>query len=258
MSLWTNVRGQGTDLVLLHGWGLSSDIWGDFADRLSERYRVTRVDLPGLGRSAPAGDMSLETVVESLLAVAPERAHWVGWSLGGQLALAVAAKVPERVASLSLIAANPCFVAREGWPCAMAAEVFGAFAESLVGNEAKTLQRFAALQTRGSVSARDELKQLKAVIADARPQALAAALQLLEADLRTALVGLNCPAQLLLGREDQLVPVALADEALRLNAQLRIQIIEQSAHLPFISHADTVLTRLMSLIEYWDDAHAAG
>lgn len=258
MSLWAHARGQGPDLVLLHGWGLSSAVWGDFADRLAERYRVTLIDLPGLGRSVPIGAMSPTEVVAALLDTTPKSAHWIGWSLGGQLALAVAEQAPERVKSLSLIAANPCFVARENWSCAMAPEVFSAFVESLADNEAKTLQRFAALQTRGSVSARDELKRLKAVIADAKPQALAAALRLLETDQRTALADLNGPAQLILGAEDQLVPVALAEKASALNARLDICVIEQSAHLPFVSHPDEVWTRLESLIQQADGTDAAG
>ncbi len=254
MSLWTETRGSGLDLVLLHGWGLSSAIWGDFADRLAERYRVTLIDLPGLGRSASAGDMSLDATVRALLDAAPECAHWLGWSLGGQLALAVAEQAPERVKSLSLIAANPCFVARDGWSCAMAPEVFNAFVESLAENEAKTLQRFAALQTGGSATARDELKRLKSVMALAEPQALASALMLLESDLRPALAGLNCPAQLILGAEDQLVPQTLAAEARALNARLNAQVLEQSAHLPFISHADAVLASIQRQLDGVDAA----
>ncbi len=258
MSLWSETRGSGPDLVLLHGWGLSSEIWGDCADRMAERHRVTLIDLPGLGRSAPAGDMSLDAAVAALLEAAPESAHWVGWSLGGQLALAVAERAPERVKSLSLIAANPCFVARDDWPCAMAPEVFNAFVASLADNAARTLQRFAALQTRGSASARDELKRLKSVIASAEPQALALALMLLESDLRPALAGLSCPAQLILGAEDQLVPQALAAEAKALNNRLKVQVLEQSAHLPFISHADEVLIMLNAQVRQVDGADAAG
>ncbi len=254
MNLWHDTCGNGPDLVLLHGWGLSSDIWGEFADRLAERFRVTLIDLPGLGRSVPAGDMSLAAAVDALLQVAPERAHWVGWSLGGQLVLALTERAPERVKSLSLIAANPCFVARDDWSCAMAPEVFNAFVESLADNEVKTLQRFAALQTRGSATARDELKRLKSVIVSAEPQALAPALMLLESDMRPALATLGCPAQLILGAEDQLVPQALAAEVQHLNNNLSVEVLEQGAHLPFISHADRVLASIQRQVDATDAA----
>ncbi|MBA4501456.1 pimeloyl-ACP methyl ester esterase BioH [Marinobacterium marinum] len=257
MSLWRETRGSGPDLVLLHGWGLSSGIWGAFAERLTAHYRVTLIDLPGLGRSAPAGDMSLMAVVDALLDRAPEAAHWLGWSLGGQLALAVAERAPERVRSLSLIAANPCFVARDDWPCAMVPEVYDAFVASLDGNETRTLQRFTALQTRGSTTARDELKRLKSVLAAAEPQALAPALRLLESDLRPALAGLNIPLQLILGAADQLVPVELATRAEGVNSRLVVHILEQSAHLPFVSHSEDVLIMLNALISEVDSVDAA-
>jgi len=44
--------GSGPDLVLLHGWGMHGGVWGDFALRLAERYRVHVIDLPGHGFSA--------------------------------------------------------------------------------------------------------------------------------------------------------------------------------------------------------------
>ena len=256
MSLWHETRGSGPDLVLLHGWGLSSDIWGEFAENLAEHYRVMLLDLPGLGRSAPAGDMSTDSVVEALLEATPEQAHWVGWSLGGQLALACAERAPDRVKSLSLIAANPCFVARDGWSCAMAPGVFNAFVTSLEDNAAKTLQRFAALQTRGSATARDELKRLKSVISVSEPQALAPALMLLESDLRPGLGGLACPAQLILGAEDQLIPASLSEQARIVNPHLRVNVLEQGAHLPFVSHVEEVLIMLAALVRQVDGVDA--
>jgi len=248
MNLWTHTLGRGPDLVLLHGWGLNSDIWGHFAEALAASFRVTLIDLPGLGRSETLQDMTLPAVTAALLTAAPAgSAHWLGWSLGGQLALAVAEQAPERVLSLSLIAANPCFVCRDDWSCGMEQSQFNAFAESLEQDVRKTLNRFAVLQTQGSRAARAELKQLKAAMNPVGPEGLAAALQLLKSDLRPALAGLNCPAQLILGAEDPLVPRAMASHAQALNPQLCVQVLEQSAHLPFISHEEQVLNRVAAL-----------
>lgn len=248
MNLWTHTLGRGPDLVLLHGWGVNSDIWGHFAETLAASFRVTLIDLPGLGRSEALQDMTLPAVTAALLAAAPAgSAHWLGWSLGGQLALAVAEQAPGRMLSLSLIAANPCFVRRDDWPCGMAQSQFNAFAESLGQDLRKTLNRFALLQTRGSRAARAELKQLKTAMNPAGPEGLAAALQLLKSDLRPALAGLSCPAQLILGAEDPLVPRSLELQARVLNPQLDVKVLEQSAHLPFISHEEQVLNRVAAL-----------
>ena len=248
MSLWTQTLGAGPDLVLLHGWGLNSDIWGHFAESLARSFRVTLIDLPGLGRSEPLQEMSLSAVTDALLAAAPAGGcHWLGWSLGGQLALAVAERAPERVSSLTLVAANPCFVAREDWSCGMTQNQFNTFAESLAQDVGKTLSRFAVLQTQGSRTARAELKQLKAAMNHTTPEELAAALALLESDLRPALAALGCPAQLILGAEDPLVPRTLASRARALNQQLHVEVLAQSAHLPFISHGEQVATRVTDL-----------
>jgi pimeloyl-[acyl-carrier protein] methyl ester esterase len=81
---------------------------------------------------------------------------------------------------------------------------------------------------------------------------------LLESDLRSALATLNCPAQLILGAEDQLVPVGLAKQVQALNPKLKVNVLAQSAHLPFISHADEALNMLNALVRQVDGADAAG
>ena len=45
MTLYVEKRGErGPELVLLHGWGLSSDIWQPLVDQLAERYRLTLIE----------------------------------------------------------------------------------------------------------------------------------------------------------------------------------------------------------------------
>jgi pimeloyl-[acyl-carrier protein] methyl ester esterase len=61
-----------------------------------------------------------------------------------------------------------------------------------------------------------------------------------------------------LGAEDQLVPVELASRVRELNPRVSTQVMEQSAHLPFVSHADEVLIMLNALVRQVDDADAAG
>jgi pimeloyl-[acyl-carrier protein] methyl ester esterase len=133
----------------------------------------------------------------------------------------------------------------------MAPALFDAFLAALASQQGRTLQRFAALQTRGSATAREELRRLKAVLSATEPRAPAPALKLLRADLRAALAALACPAQLLLGRADQLVP---AGPARALNHRLTVQLLEHSAHLPFVSQADAVVTALIRQVSAADAA----
>ena len=85
---------EAQDIVLIHGWGLHAIVFDDIVPALLERFRVTVVDLPGMGQSPmPNGDYTLDFLADEVLAIMPERAHVLGWSLGGLFALWLAGRV---------------------------------------------------------------------------------------------------------------------------------------------------------------------
>jgi pimeloyl-ACP methyl ester carboxylesterase len=95
-------------VLLLHGLGSSGDDWAPQVDALGDRYRVLTVDLPGHHRSArPRGSLSvarMAAAVDALLRrLAIDRAHVVGLSLGGCVALTLALAAPPRVRSLVIV-----------------------------------------------------------------------------------------------------------------------------------------------------------
>jgi pyruvate dehydrogenase E2 component (dihydrolipoamide acetyltransferase) len=102
--------GQDGDVVLLvHGYGGDRNSWLFLQEPLAARHRVYALDLPGHGTSSKdVGDGSvgmLAGVVLGVLdAIGAERAHLVGHSLGGAVAVAAAARDPGRISSLTLIA----------------------------------------------------------------------------------------------------------------------------------------------------------
>ncbi|GGO88918.1 pimeloyl-[acyl-carrier protein] methyl ester esterase [Marinobacterium nitratireducens] len=229
----------GPTLVLLHGWGLGSDVWAPLLEPLQPHFEILRFDLPGLGRSAEfPTPYRLESVAAAVLEQVPESAIWLGWSLGGLVAAEAARQAPHRVRGLVTVASNPCFVARADWPCAMAPEVFDDFVARLDADPARTLGSFAMLQTQGALGARASLRLLKTLIASLEPSALAPALQLLAEDRRETLAQLELPMLHVFGAEDRLVPAAIVE---RLGAQLphaSLRCYEGAGHLPFHSHAD--------------------
>ncbi len=254
MKLNSLTTGAGPDLVLLHGWGMNRAVWGGLPERLAQHYRVTVLELPGHGESDyhPACS-SLDPWVEACLAAAPERAAWIGWSLGGQLALHAALKQPERVPVLTVMAGTPRFVQGEGWPHAMAEETLRRFAADLVTDHRQTLERFLALQVRGDSEARAVLRTLRRDLFDRPdpvPAALQAGLDLLQGvDLRAQLPALECPVLWLLGARDTLVPVAVAGEMKRLLPQAQIEVVPKAAHAPFLSHPGQCFAALHAFLE---------
>jgi 3-oxoadipate enol-lactonase len=96
--------GEGHPVVLIHGFGLDAGMWDAQWEAFAQRHRVIRYDLRGYGASTlPEGPYSH---VDDLLALidflGANPAHLVGLSLGGRVALRVAAQHPEAVRSLTL------------------------------------------------------------------------------------------------------------------------------------------------------------
>jgi pimeloyl-ACP methyl ester carboxylesterase len=116
----TLTMGEGPDVVLLHGLGSSKASFMDTAAALSRQgYRVHAVDLPGFGASSKAPAVYgpryfARNVVEAMDALGIERAHLVGNSMGGRVALEVGLEHPDRVGSLVLLCPAVSFV-RRGW-----------------------------------------------------------------------------------------------------------------------------------------------
>ncbi len=101
-------KGEGTPLVLIHGYTSSTYTWKDQFAELAKQYRVIALDLKGFGFSGkPDGDYSRraqgEVVARLLDKLNIERAWLVGNSMGGETALNVAADHPEKVLGLVLI-----------------------------------------------------------------------------------------------------------------------------------------------------------
>ncbi|MBU5567469.1 alpha/beta fold hydrolase, partial [Escherichia sp. S69_ASV_4] len=83
-NIWWQTKGQGNvHLVLLHGWGLNAEVWRCIDEELSSHFTLHLVDLPGFGRSRGFGALSLADMAEAVLQQAPDKAIWLGWSLGG-------------------------------------------------------------------------------------------------------------------------------------------------------------------------------
>lgn len=241
MSLHVEQTGTGPDLVLLHGWGMNAAVWEGLPAAVCAGRRVSCIEIPGHGASSfEPGQNGLPAWADACLDSAPARAVWIGWSLGGLVALEAALRAPGRVAALVLITATPRFVQADDWPAATPAGTFAGFRDALLADPAATLDRFLALQVRGSDAARETLRTLRRELAlrpTADPKALAAGLRLLrEGDLRDRLSGLAGPILWLFGERDTLVPVAAAEAIAALAPTARHALVHGAGHAPFLSH----------------------
>jgi pimeloyl-[acyl-carrier protein] methyl ester esterase len=242
------VTGNGPDLVMLHGWGMHSGVWGEVADRLSARWCLHLVDLPGHGTSF---GMPLSPDLAELAAMIAGQlpvAHWIGWSMGGLISLQAAIDSPGQIKSLVLVATNPSFVTRAHWPEGVDECLFRDFARELKEDFRGTLNRFLLLETLGSDTARESLRRLKADLHDGHEpdvHSLRSGLSILQnTDYTGLLSGIRHKAFWLAGGRDKLVPPAAMHKAASLMSQGVYHRIAGAGHAPFIGHCDEFIRRL--------------
>ena len=236
------VHGQGPALVLIHGWAMHGGIFAPLLRELVRDFEVHLVDLPGHGLSAEREvDFDPVECARRLLDRVPP-ATWVGWSLGGLVALHAALESPARVRALALIASNPRFVLGDDWPLGVAHEVFTQFAAGLRGDWRRTLERFLALEAHGSYKAQNELRELKAHLFERGEPSLSVleqGLRVLDGtDLRARLSGLAMPNTWIAGRRDRLVPAGAMQWAANEAGGTYVEL--PTGHAPFLSHAADV------------------
>ncbi len=244
-----NDSASAPELVLLHGWAASAEIWRPGLPRLRELYNVTLIELPGHGRSAFQA-LSADQAIEALAELLPPRAIVLGWSLGGMLATRLAARYPEKVTALITVATNGRFVAQHDWPQAMASEQFEAFFQGLESAPDKTLRRFQALQAKGDSGEKALLKQLRAVNNLCHDSlGLQQGLDWLrELNNRAPLRDLACPALHLYGERDALVPPAAAEAVQELSTGAQVATLTGAAHLPFLSQPEVFWPRVVNFL----------
>lgn len=110
LALHVEQHGAGSPVLLLHGFAGSARTMRPLIDALAERHRVIAPDLPGHGRSDAPHDAAayawpalIRHLARLLDALDAPQAHVLGFSLGGRLALQLAARRPERVRTLCTI-----------------------------------------------------------------------------------------------------------------------------------------------------------
>lgn len=106
MNLFYKISGKGTPLVILHGLYGSLDNWMPISRKLAGSFQVIAVDLRNHGASPHDNHHSYDDMVTDLAwlfhELEIEKAHLLGHSMGGKVAIAFAADYPEKVLSLTV------------------------------------------------------------------------------------------------------------------------------------------------------------
>lgn len=237
--------GRGPPLLLIHGSGPGVSAWANWRlnlPALAERFRVVAPDMVGFGfTDRPAGisygmDTWVRHAVGVLDALGIERAHVVGNSFGGALAIALAARHPDRVNRLVLMGSvgvpfpiTPALDAVWGYTPSVEQmrrllDVF-AYDRSLVSDE------LAVLRHRASV--RPGVQEAYAAMFPAPRQRWVDAMT----TPAEAIAAIDREALVIHGRDDQVIPLANAHRLLELLPRAQLHVFGRCGHWTQIEHA---------------------
>lgn len=233
-------RGTADNAVLLiHGFGGDLDNWLFNADALAEKATVYALDLPGHGQSTKTlGDPTVGGLAKVVLAfmdaVKVDKAHLVGHSLGGAIAMEVARTHKNRVKTLTLISSaglgpdiNMEYI--EGFVSAASRRDLKPALENLFADGSLVSRQMVddLLKYKRLDGVGDALAALKSgVFADGKQTA----------NLSDALKASGVPALVIWGAEDKIVPAAHAKAA----AGAKVEIIEGAGHMAQMEQAGKV------------------
>ena len=231
-------------LVVLPGWCVGRGPLAATVAALNGQF----IDLPGYGDTPLVADF--DTAVDAIAARLEPGTALAGWSLGAQLALAVAARHPSRVGRLLLVAGTTSFVQRDGWPYAMPPAALAEFATAVAADVEAMLPRFVGGFNRGDAQAKAvTLELLK--LADPRPagEVLQTGLAWLrDVDLRADAPKVQCPTLLIHGAADPLMPLGAAEALAALIPGARLAAFPDCAHAPFMSRPDDFLAEARAFL----------
>ncbi|TDG15885.1 malonyl-[acyl-carrier protein] O-methyltransferase BioC [Seongchinamella unica] len=235
------------ELVLLHGWGANRDIWRSLLPALRPWANLTLLDLPGLAPGMHQPDLDLEGLLRAIESSVPGPAVYLGWSLGGQLAMALAARRPGKTTAVITLCSSPRFTATENWP-GMPAATLARFSQMVADNPVTGLRRFDSLQVAGAARARDLLRSLQAMRGRCTESSLDVGLQwLAQLDQRDAWSRMAVPQLHLLGDNDQLLAADIGsavDDLLAGNTAAEVATLAAASHLAPLERGEEITARL--------------
>ena len=251
IPLWSMRFGSGATLVFLHGMGSSHHAWQLITPQLAREFNVILLDLPGHGEMSLHSDDLMdpkslsERVHQTLAMMGIEKYHLVGNSLGGWIALELAAAHPESVLSVTALAPAGLWLVPETrriWQAAHARRL-----ARVLHPVAPAIARFHWAKKMGFalVSPRWEELPLQICIDATRAMGKATGYfpawdallgKRFESQVPTAI-----PVTVIFGDSDNTLPAAFSQERSLAPAHADWVTLKQGGHAPMWDHPDEVV-----------------
>lgn len=247
--------GPGPVVVLIHGFPLDHTIWDNQRGSIGSVYRVIAPDLRGHGETAaPEGiytmDAMADDVIELLDALGIREPVAIGGhSMGGYVALSIAARYPERLRALMLVStragADSPTAARGREDLAREVETSGSVAKVADA----MLPKLLAVTTRDRRP--DLVLKVREIMERTVSRAVAGALRgmAVRSDRTADLPEITAPTLVLAGAEDQLIPLDDSRQMADALPDARLVVIPDAGHLPSMENPAATDEAMMQFLE---------
>jgi 3-oxoadipate enol-lactonase/4-carboxymuconolactone decarboxylase len=225
------------------------EIWDDVVPAIAGSYRCLRYDMRGHGRSGTCDQaITVDDLAGDLIAlldaVGIAKAHVVGLSLGGMVAQALASAHPERVASLVLMATSPYLPPPQFWrdrAATVRADGVAAVVDTVIG------RWFTAPFYE---QASDTVARIRERFVAVDPAGYARCCEAIAAmDLRERLGRIGAPTLIMVGVDDQVTPLAMAEDMRSRIAGAELVVLPNAAHLMAVERPDVVAAYLRAFLD---------
>lgn len=246
--------GRGTPILLVHGWAVDSRCWDTLLPKLwAAGHAVITMDHRCCGRSdRDFNDVSVAAIAADVVALADHLALSKvvlnGWSLGGAVVVAAAARLGDRVSGLVLTGgATPRYTQTEGFAVGGTVEVVQGTIDAIASDRAGTF-----VGVSRAVFAADPGQPTLDLVAQmflaSSPRAYGTLLDLAHLDQREILPKLKAPALLMHGDADQFVPLDIARIAAAALPNATLSIYPGCGHAPFLEAAARYASELTAFM----------
>jgi 3-oxoadipate enol-lactonase len=217
ISMNYEIRGEGSNLVLIHGAGDNLEMWYNQVPAFSRSYRVIAYDVRGSGKTeSPEGKYSVSLLAQDayqlMKAIGVPEAYFLGYSMGGRIATELALNYPELVKALVLASSSPGLTQPPP-------EALGRRRSTLELLDKGDMKAFAEAMTREAFSPGfesshpAEFKEYMKVKLQNKPDGIVRIMRLGRPRSSPNLSKIKCPVLLVVGENDWIMGLAQGEEA---------------------------------------------
>lgn len=245
-------QGEGTCIVLLHGYLETSEIWQNFTPGFPEGIRLISIDLPGHGASGTWGKShQMDDLAASVLAVleaeGTEKIFLVGHSMGGYVTLAFADLFPERLLGYSLLHST-CFADTEEKRKNRDREISLVLCHKIKQIINVNIPKGFASDNAERLSL--EVERAKEIAHVNSEDGVVAILNGMKdrPDRTHVLQNPSLPLLLIGGMKDNYIPVDVFEKLISLAPHASVLRLEESGHMGFIEEGEQVVRALVDML----------